>query len=57
MNLIGGRKTTRILLFHSLSENDFRPGEMVWVYVEGGHEKRERWLSLRQVNTIDANTV
>ena len=54
-NLVARRKLTKILRSHSLSEKDFRPGDLVQVYVKRGKEKRGRWLSPRQVISINTD--
>lgn len=52
-NLVARRKLTRILRSHSLTEHNFRLGDLVEVYQKRGKQKRGKWSSPRQVIAID----
>lgn len=52
-NLVARRKLTRILRLHSLTDQNFRLGDLVQVYQKQGHQKRGKLLSPRQAIDID----
>lgn len=55
-NLIARRKLMRILRSHSLSTQDFRVGDLAQIFSKRGKEKRGRWLSPRQVISINTES-
>lgn len=51
--LIARREMTQILRSHFLKQFDFKTGDLVQVYVRHSHQKRRKWLSSRQIISID----
>lgn len=48
------RKLIGILRSHSLQPGQFKPGDLVPVFVRGGKQNRGKWLSPRQIMSTDS---
>lgn len=47
------RKLTRILRSHSLKPSNFKLGDLTQIYVHHNNQKRDKWLSPRQIFSIE----